>query len=310
MWIPYDIRGSLKAESAAETIRLSRADESVRDFLVGFFVRNPVTQSWELDIVATSDGEEITAPTTGGQMLPLRLYGNDSGKLSEVIIRAPASSAEAALALAHDALNRWVLRQVVETGRGMAIAGWRIADNANDARWRCTPFRPSALQLNLATQDPLDADLMPVVELFQRARNAPDAASRMLAAYAVLAAASDGLPALAGAVGADFAVTQEMLIHAGAMDHVEEFKGLDLYALVAALKPQHDRLIAPGGMLAALGDDLPRQKHLARLANLADLAAHRLILSEMRARRQGATTAAIPGAAPNHVAEARGAPSC
>ena len=35
----------------------------------------------------------------------------------------------------------------------------------------------------------LDADLAPVVDLFQRARNAPDAATRLLASFGVLSAA-------------------------------------------------------------------------------------------------------------------------
>lgn len=286
MWIPYDIRGSLKAETPAETIRLSRADLRMREFLVGFFVRNPVTQAWELDLVASANGEEITIPASDGRRLEMRLYGNDAGKLSEVLLRCEAVSVDEALALAHDALTRWMLLQVLETGRGMAIAGWRISDNSHDARWRCTPFRPSALHLDFAAQLPLAADLQPVAEMFQRARNATDAASRMLAAFAILDAAAQGLPALARAATDSFKVTQEMLIHAGAMDHAEEFQGLALPQLVAALRPHHDRLIGPGGLLAQINDGLDAQKTLARLANLSDLASHRLIVAELRARRQ------------------------
>ena len=69
MWIPYDISGSLKAATAPETIRQSRADLSLRVFLVGFLLRNPVTQAWELDLVADPalPGVRITATarTTG-----------------------------------------------------------------------------------------------------------------------------------------------------------------------------------------------------------------------------------------------------
>lgn len=43
MWIPYDIRASLKADSPPEAIRQSLADAEPREFLVGFFLRNPVT---------------------------------------------------------------------------------------------------------------------------------------------------------------------------------------------------------------------------------------------------------------------------
>ncbi|MEF9603859.1 methylamine utilization protein MauJ, partial [Paracoccus sp. PXZ] len=87
------------------------------------------------------------------------------------------------------------------------------------ARWRCTPFRPSAMAPDFGAQAPLVPDLLPLAELFQRARNAPDAASRMLAAYAVLCGLR-GRPA-----ANDFRVTQEMLIHAGAMEHQAGLQG-------------------------------------------------------------------------------------
>lgn len=288
MWIPYDIRASLKAESDAATVRMSRADESERDFLVGFFLRNPVTQVWELDLVASPQGVEIAA----GSDLPgatITYHGNDAGKLTEVIYRLGATSANAALALAHDDFQRRLLRYIAAIGRGMAIAGWRIADSKHGARWRCTPFRPSAMQLDFDAIGPIERDLAPIVELLQRARNAPDAASRMMAAFAVLHAAQSGHAALSGAGASDFIVSQEMLVHAMAMDFASQLQGLDLSGLIAALEPEHQRLVAPGGLLATLGDDLPTQQRLSQFANLADHVAHRLIGAEIRSR-----TVAVP----------------
>ena len=189
MWIPYDIRSSLKADSDAATISMSRADEAERDFLVGFFLRNPVTQAWELDIVASGAGQEISA----GPMLPgatVTFHGNEAGKLGEVIYRLAATSAEDALARAHDDFRLRLLGYLASIGRGMAIAGWRIADSRHAARWRCTPFRPSAMLVDFAAVAPVAADLAPFVELFQRARNAPDAASRLMAGFAVIHAAT------------------------------------------------------------------------------------------------------------------------
>ncbi len=284
MWIPYDIRGSLKAESSADSVRASRADDRRREFVVGFFVRNPVTQAWELDVVAPAGGEDLVVDDGDGGTVALRCCGNEAGKLAEMVLRRSANSAAEALAEAHELLQRRLLRYVVETGRGMAIAGWRMADPTHGAVWRCTPFRPSALQLDHAALAPIAADLQPLVELFQRARNASDAATRLLAAYAVLAAAARGHAALANAGVADFRVTREMLVHAAAADLEERLGGRSLAVLLAVLQAEHDRLLAPGGMLAEAAGDLASQQRLARLANLADLAAHRVLKREMDAR--------------------------
>lgn len=286
MWIPYDIRSSLKTDSDAATISMSRADEAERDFLVGFFLRNPVTQAWELDIVASGAGQEIAA----GPALPgatITFHGNEAGKLSEVIYRLGATSAEQALALAHDDFRPRMLGYLASIGRGMAIAGWRIADSRHGARWRCTPFRPSAMMVDFAAVSPVDADLVPFVELFQRARNAPDAASRLMAGFAVMDAALSGHEALKGARTAEFRVTREMLIHSVAADLSDDLLDRDLAGLIAAMQPYHDGLTTPGGILAAVSDDLAAQKVLAQYANLSDLVAHRLITGEIRARATG-----------------------
>ncbi len=307
MWIPYDIRASLKTDSDASTVSMSRADTAPRDFLVGFFLRNPVTQAWELDIAASASGQE----TSAGSSLPgatITFHGNDAGKLGEVIYRLNATSAEDALGRAHADFSRRLLAYLTAIGRGMAIAGWRIADSRHGARWRCTPFRPSAMHVDFATTGPLAPDLVPFAELFQRARNAPDAASRLLAGYAVIHEAATGNPALENAA-ASFRVAREMLIHAVAHDLTETLLDLDLAGLMGAMKPHHDRLLQPGGILAAMTGDLQAQRLLAQYANLADLAAHRLILSELRARAGNPTVA--PAAHPDSVADFNaGSPSC
>jgi len=204
------------------------------------------------------------------------------------------TSVSAALAAAHDALQRRLLRYVVETGRGMAIAGWRIADPAHGAVWRCTPFRPSALQLDHAGLGPMPTDLRPLAELFQRARNASDAASRLLAAHAVVAAAARGHPALSRAGVGEFRLSLEMLVHAGATERAAQLDGRSLAVLLAVLQPEVDRLVGAGGLLAAASADLTAEQALARLANLADLVAHRLLLRELRAREPVASHG-VPG---------------
>lgn len=287
MWIPYDLRGSLKAASPPETVRLSVADTTPREFLVGFFLRNPVTQQWELDVVAAPTGEEIAEDD-----LAIRFFGNDDGKLSEIVVKLAAESASAALQRAHDALQRRLLRYVVETGRGMAIGGWQVADLAHNARWRCTPFRPSALTLDHAALEPVPEDLAPLAALFQRARNAPDAATRLMAAAAVLYQAEGGHPALSRCGAADFRVSREMLVHAGAVESAAGLLDGGLGALLGALRPLHDRLVGGEGFMAATACDLASEQELARMANLADLVAHRLLTAEIRGRAEASTSRA------------------
>ncbi|MDO5705178.1 MAG: methylamine utilization protein MauJ [Paracoccus sp. (in: a-proteobacteria)] len=293
MWIPYDIRSSLKAESAADVCAQSRADLSERDFVVGFYLRNPVTQVWEADLVASEAGQQITVSSD----MHISLYGNDAGKLTEVIYQLRAVSVEGALHAAHADFQPRLLRWIAQIGRGMAIGGWRIADLAHGARWRCTPFRPSAMQVDFQALPLVEADLAPWIELFQRSRNAGDAASRLMAAFAVLNAADRGDAALGRSGAAGFNVTQEMLIHSGALAHPTVLKGLDLAGLIAVLRPEHARLIGPDGMLTPIRDDLAAQQQMAMLANLADLATHHLIMAELRAREgQAQPVAPIPAA--------------
>ena len=255
MWIPYDIRSSLKAETAPETIRLSKADGTSRNFVVGFYLRNPISQSWELDISADAEPLDIPAgPAAPGARI--FIYGNEAGKLGEVIYQLSATSAEEALALAHKDFQPRLMRWLAEIGRGMAIGGWRIQDMTHGARWRCTPFRPSAMKLDFAALPPIDRDLAPFVDLFQRARNAFDAASRLMAGFAVLKAAQNRHPALTGSGAAEFRVTQEMLIHSGALAWPQPLQDLTLDQLIEVIHPHHDRLTGPDGILAPVSDDL------------------------------------------------------
>lgn len=185
MWIPYDLTGSLKPETAASTIARSQADRSVRDVLVGFFVRNPVTQTWAIDIRADAVTQVLNV-RIDDMPTEIACYGDDAGKLNEIIYRVrsadPAAAVDACRQDLEDRLARWAL----ELGRGMAIAGWRVADPQNEARWRCTPFRPSALDLDLEAAAFAPDDLKPLLRAYQCARNASDPAWRLLNAFTVL----------------------------------------------------------------------------------------------------------------------------
>ena len=287
MWIPYDLTGSLKAETSAASIRRSQADRSVRDVLVGFFVRNPITQSWEIDIRAEAVKEVLTAKLDG-MPTEIACYGGESGKLSEIIYRVKSAEPYAAFdACRHDLEDR-LARWTLELGRGMTIAGWRVADPANEARWRCTPFRPSALDLDLNAVAFAPDDLKPLLRLYQRARNASDPAWRLLNAYAVLKCWRAGkapfslMPQQPAPV-----VTLEMLVHSGALGCAESFKDQPLASLVDALEVWRDAVLqdleAPGEGAHGLRGEA--RWRLAHMASLADLAARETLIREIARRR-------------------------
>lgn len=283
MWLPYHTSGSLKAETDAETIRLSRLDPAPRTFLVGFFLRNPVTQAWEADLRAEAAGTTL-ACELGGAPAEVGFYGNDAGKLGEVLYRLTATDPKEALRLAHEDLERRLAGFVIDTGRGMDIVGWRVADMTHGARWRCTPFRPSALAISFADAATVPDDLRPLAALYKRTRNAPDASYRLLCAYAILAEGANPEGPISAEVRESFTVTQELLIHSGAMEYATLLAGKSLGELVEFLRPEQDALLAGSGRLRALVLDQAAEQRLGLIANLADFAAHKLLGAEMRHR--------------------------
>lgn len=283
MWIPYGLNASAKAETPAASIGQSRADRSERDVMVGFFVRNPITLAWEIDIRADALGG-VRHETIEGMPAVIGFYGNDAGKLDEIIYRVTSPDPFAALAICRDDLENRLARWTLQLGRGMAIAGWRLADPTHDARWRCTPFRPSALDLDLDAVSSVPDDMKPALRLYQRARNASDPAWRLLNAFAVLRAWRDGAaPFARDARRAERTITFDMLVHSGALACAPELRDRPLTALVDLLDGMRGAILqgleAPS---VTPGDASP---HLAPMASLADLAAREALLGEI-GRRQ------------------------
>lgn len=290
MWIPYDLMGSLKAETPASSTERSKADRSVRDVLIGFFVRNPVTQTWEVD-VKTDAVNQVLAVSIDGLSAEIAFYGDDAGKLNEIIYRVKAGDPLAALSAARrdveDRLARWTL----ELGRGMAIAGWRVADPTHNARWRCTPFRPSALDLDLDVVASVPEELKPLVRLYQRARNASDSDWRLLNAYAVLKLWREGQAPFGPAPQrCGRTITFDMLVHSGALACTPELKDQPLTAFVDELRTLRDVVVAGLERPVAVTATDEERSRFARMASLADLLARETLLMEI-ARRQDADIA-------------------
>ncbi len=293
MWIPYDLRESIKAETPASSIEASKADRSERNVMVGFFVRNPITLAWEIDIRANALGDVLNE-TIEGMPAIIAFYGNEAGKLNEIIYRLTCRDPFAALAASRRDLDDRLARWTLQLGRGMAIAGWRLADPANDARWRCLPFRPSALDLDLETVAFVPDDMKPVFRLYQRARNASDSAWRLLNAFAVLKLWREGSPPFSrGPHQAMRTVRLDMLVHSGALTSARELENQPFAVLIETLEKVRNETLreleAPGFHSVDAGETNASAR-LAPMASLADYAAREVLLLEI-ADRQAADMA-------------------
>jgi hypothetical protein len=305
MWIPYGLLGQLKAETDRDSVQASEQDREEREFLVGFFVRNPVTQAWEADLLVEHDGcQEGIA--IGGRPAFVGYLPGKSGKLEEIIYRVRGAAAQEALAacFAHatDILGLWS----VQIGRGIDIAGWRVADVRHRARWRCVPFRPSALEMILPDAAGLTPAHLALADLYREARNAASPRWRLLCALAVLEAwqrrdgifaATDALLAARGERRQARRVGRDMLLHSGALGTHNQLLDQPLTALVELLRSRRDAvLVRLGGQPVAGDRRYEDEVRLAALANLADLAARQVLAEEFELHRSFAGEPPASGA--------------
>mgnify|MGYP002393163176 CR=1 FL=1 len=301
MWIPYNLLAPLKAESPKLTIAASEADASERNFVVGYYLRNPVTRTWDCDIlVAENNGARRIE--IGGRLGKVLLTANSAGKLEQIIYTLPATSAEAALAASYKHVIKRLDVMILQHGRGIEVAGWQIADVEHQARWRCVPFRPSSLTPlpDLRDTPPAYDD---VIRLYREARCTTSVYWRLVCAGAILDAAVrcvtpfDSIEENASDAPL---VTTDMLIRSGAIVSQGDLKGASLTRVRDRIEPHRQALL--GAMLDTkqgdertffMASDYEAEASIAALANLADLIARDLILERLRAEGCVATSAEI-----------------
>ncbi len=286
MWIPYNLLAPLKAESPKATILASEADCSERDFVVGFYLRNPVTRNWDCDILVSST-EKSRRLDIGGQLGTIRFIAGSSGKLEQMIYTLRATGAPSALSVCYAHLNKRLDGMILQYGRGIEIAGWQIADIAHEARWRCVPFRPSTLMPSpdLREISPAYDELL---RLYRESRCTTSAHWRLICAGAILNTAASKTPPFTTS-GSAPVVTTDMLIRSGAIVSYADLKGASLDQVRERIEPSRQALLH--AMLVSGQDAIPPAMRLdyeadaasAALANLADLIARDLILERLQA---------------------------
>lgn len=312
MWIPYGLSGQLKSESAAELASAALADSRRRDFLVGFYLSNPVTHSWESEVVpdaATRAAGEVVAVADGTAFLQVVL--NAAGKLEELIFEVQAGSPHAAVELCMAAAVRRLDEWALHTGRGLDIAGWRVADMDHRARWRCVPFRPSVVEAAAPALTRVPASHEALARLYRQARNASAPEWRLLCAYAILDASEKCYEPFAtterwleraGTLRRSVRVSFDMLLRSGALERFGSLEGGSVAEVLACLTPMRDDVLASVGGLPlqyALLDDAGSVERatLIAVANLADVLAREVLLEELQLAREASAQAARAGAA-------------
>lgn len=287
MWVPYNLLSPLKADATRPVILASEAAKNERDFVVGFLLRNPVSRSWESDLLVSEDDRE--APLTlDGLRGTVHASVNHAGKLEELIYNVRSSGAVAALADCYQDVVKRLEGLILKSGRGIEIVGWRVVDVEHGARWKCLPSRPSAVAQSAELQD-VPPQYHEMMRLYRESRCATSARWRLICAGAILDAAvirrdpfrSDEANEAAYAVDG-IRITNDMLIRSNAIIMHPDLKGATIADFHDVIEPKRQALLkgllpsgrAEFGASPSYHDDLAD----AALANLADLLARELLM--------------------------------
>lgn len=291
MWFPYSLPVRWKAESERSRISEADADNTEREFLIGFYLHNKLTGDWEVELQL--EKSFWVEASEQGQPLSVGYYPSDAGQLSEIICRLPVTSPEAALRYAYPYVCRVLDLWSARKGRGFAILGFRVADLKHDVRWRALPHRPSAerLELSAATNVP-DAGWS-VLALYREARDASSDIYRLLCCRKIIQMWSDCIEpfdvegeadtAHQQADSAAMVVSREMLILSGLIDFypdLEETRFDKLLTLVEPWCAWAKQLLSDEPLLSNT-HDYAQETELASIANLLDLVTHYILVAQI-----------------------------
>jgi hypothetical protein len=291
MWFPYTLPVRWKAEGDRGRIDASLADETEREFLIGFYLHSRVTHEWEVELQLKEPHWE--SGTEQGQAFSVGYYPNETGQLAEIICRIRESDPTKALRRCHAYVSRIFNCWSALKGRGFAVLGFRVADVDHDARWRVLPHRPSAESFELPPCEVLPEPYWTALALYREARNSPNDTYRFLCCHKILqlwVRRTEPFSLLrehAAGSGRELEnpdVTRDMLVLSGLMDFRPELEGIGFDKLLESLAPWRDwavRALTDERPPPAL-DDYDLGLELGSVANLIDLAAHRVLAAEIK----------------------------
>jgi hypothetical protein len=262
MWFPYSLPVQWRAESEPERIKASLADETKREFLIGFYLHSPITREWQVELQLTEPyWTEVTEPDG---RFSVGYYPGATGQLAEIICRIEESASPAAVRRSYAYVSRTLSCWSALKGRGFAILGFKVADLRHEAKWRSLPHRPSVESFELPSCTVLPEPYWTIATLYREARNSASDVYRLLCCYKILwmwvkRAGPFGLapertsePEIKAAN--DYHVTQKMLVLSGLIHHRPELEGVSFAGLLEPLTTWRQ-----WALRAVLDEELPDQ---------------------------------------------------
>ena len=292
MWVPYLLLEPWKPECSRDQIHASFEDGQERDFVVGFYLKNPVTNVWDVDLQLSESRHEEQLDAEQ-QTIIMGFYSGDGGRLNEIVCKTRDVDPKTALKRCYGHTSRLLNLWAVSLGRGLSIAGFRVADPKHGAKWRSVPFRTSALTFSFPDYRSLSEEHCAMAWLYREGRNTQSPAYRLLCSHNILEAWDKRLGVF-GRTDHIIAekklqmerpmrlVTKEMVVFTGTLEHQPEFEGVTFDRLLPLLEPWRERaasaLLNPG--TATSLDDYETCVALTSVANLADSAARQVLMDE------------------------------
>lgn len=299
MWFPYSLPTNLKTEGDRQRANDSKLDECPRDFLVASQLRNPISNDWSVEL-QLAEPKAVNWKDECGNPIQVTFFPNGDNRLAEIVCKLSDTNLDSAIRRSYTIINKSLEYWSSLSGRGFSIAGIRVADLKHDARWRAMPHWPSALQIPLEIPQNIPDSFWPAAQLYTEGRTSSKDRYRFLCCYALICRWSRAEPPFDWqTMNADEAsaqptavVDQEIMALSGAVQFAPGLEGLSIAELAKALESWHARALSfVSGDVNGKPDDFRSHQEWAAIANIADIAAHR-ILSQTLAHWQD-TSASI-----------------
>lgn len=305
MWFPYSLPVRWRAESELNRIQASQADETRREFLIGFYLHNPITREWQVELQLTEPYWTQVIEPGGG--ISVGYYPGTSGELAEIICRIEELNCAVAVRRCYACVSRTLSCWSALKGRAFAILGFKVADLRHEAKWRAVPHRPSTLGFDLPPREGLPETYWTITALYREARNSASDIYRLLCCHKILRMWASGVDpfglsqARVSKLGTEladedgFRISRLMLVTSGLIHYSPELEGVKFVDLLEPLTAWHQwalQAISDEDLPDRL-DDYEHGRELSSVVNLVDLTVHHILVGEINGwQRQHAAAGA------------------
>ena len=292
MWFPYTLPAQWKTECDRERVHDSEADSSLREFLVGFYLRNPISQESQVEL-HLEEPQWIDFEHKDGH-ISAGFYPHDEERLAEILCRIqehdPVSAVECCYTFVNRLLNFWSAWY----GRGFGIDGFRVADLRHEARWRAVSHRPSSELFTLPEIEGSDEQMDRLFDLYRTVRTSNNPEHRFLCAYKLirLICNSEIDSADLHELVESEMVTRETMVISGLIKYRPELEGKQITELPGLFHDWHEWLVGRVTETETTSQPLNfvQLDELNCISNLLDISCHKVlgqVAGKLAAREMG-----------------------